>query len=105
MLIKASKMSLIGVIKFIRWCSMKKFAIIILILLIIIATTEYMKTPIEEATYEQLVEVDSIGPALADAILSSSPTSLDSLRFDGDRNMGVKYIGKERLKELKKHFR
>lgn len=85
---------------------MKKIIVLgLVVLLAVIVITEFSKTPIEEATYEQPVEVNGIGPVLAKAIVSNKPVNIDSLLFDADTNKGVKYIGKERLKLLKKHFR
>ena len=85
---------------------MKKLIIVVLVVLLaVLVVTECMKIPIEEATYEELVEINGIGPVLAKAIVSSKPTDIDSLQFDADVNKGVKYIGEERLKLLKKHFR
>lgn len=85
---------------------MKKLIIAVLVVLLaVLIVTECMKVPIENATYEQLVEINGIGPVLAKAIVSSKPKDIDSLLFDADTNKGVKHIGKERLKLLKKYFK
>jgi DNA uptake protein ComE-like DNA-binding protein len=85
---------------------MKKIIIAVLVILLaVLVVTECMKVPIEEATYEQLIKIDGIGPVLAKAIVSSKPSSIDELLFDDELKTGVKYIGRERLKLLKKHFR
>jgi len=87
---------------------MRKICIaLVVVSLIVLIVNEQEKTPIQEATYEQLLEIDNIGPVIAKRIMEykDNCSCLSDLLFDSRLNKGVKYVGKERLKELKKRFR
>lgn len=90
---------------------MKKWIIIIIILLgIDLFMFGYVSKPdIQNASHEQLMKCDGIGVKLAEDILEyisvHEVSYVDQLQYNSETGTGVKYIGDERIDELKKHFK
>ena len=90
---------------------MKKAFIILWILLMVfvLANSHYSKPDISDATYQEVLAIKGIGEKLAkdivDYIDSNDLTDINKLKFDTLTQTGVKYIGRKRLKLLKKHFK
>lgn len=76
-------------------------------IIVLICLSHELKTPIENATYGQLVAVEHIGTDLAKDILEyvEPGMDIDDIQFDPVTREGIKYIGEKRIQSLRKHFR
>ena len=72
--------------------------------LVFAKATELFEQPIENATVEQIQEVDGIGPVLAQKVYFYVHSKYWTGNFD-DLGNNINGIGKTRLKKLEYHFK